>query len=150
VRKLILILLAVATGFAQQSVRQGGAPKQDGKKEKAPASTAKVLTNAEFDNLLASPDKVLLIDVRRPDEISTNGGFPVYLSIQAGDLEKHLAEIPRDRLIVTVSNHAARGGRAADLLASKGFKVAGTIGAETYEADGGKLVKIAAPAADKK
>ncbi len=147
-RKLILLtLLAVATAFAQQ----GGAPKQDGKKDKAPASQAKVLTSAEFDQLLASPEKVLLIDVRRPDEISSNGGFPVYLSIQASDLEKHLAEIPRDRLIVTVSNHAARGGRAADLLASKGFKVAGTIGAETYEADGGKLVvKIAAPAANKK
>ena len=147
-RKLILFtLLAAATSFAQQN----DAPKQDGKKGKAPASTAKVLTNAEFDNLLASPDKVLLIDVRRPDEISANGGFPVYLSIQAADLEKHVAEIPKDRLIVTVSNHAARGGRAADLLASKGFKVAGTIGAETYEADGGKLVvKIAAPPANKK
>jgi rhodanese-related sulfurtransferase len=151
-RKLILfIFLAAVATFAQQPVTQqgSGAPKQ-GAKEKAPASTAKVLTNAEFDKLLETPGKVLLIDVRRPDEISSNGGFPVYLSIQAGDLEKHLAEIPRDRLIVTVSNHAARGGRAADLLASKGFKVAGTIGAETYEADGGKLVKIAAPAADKK
>jgi rhodanese-related sulfurtransferase len=143
-RKLILfIFLAVATASAQSPGQQGG-------KEKAPASTAKVLTNAEFDKLLATPDKILLIDVRRPDEISSNGGFPVYLSIQAGDLEKHLAEIPKDRLIVTVSNHAARGGRAADLLASKGFKVAGTIGAETYEADGGRLVKIAAPAAGKK
>jgi rhodanese-related sulfurtransferase len=151
-RKLILLtLLAVATAFAQNVTQQGDAPRQDGKKGKAPASTAKVLTVAEFDQLLASPDKVLLIDVRRPDEIASNGGFPVYLSIQAADLEKHLAEIPKDRLIVTVSNHAARGGRAADLLASKGFKVAGTIGAETYEADGGKLVvKIAAPAANKK
>jgi rhodanese-related sulfurtransferase len=148
-RKLILFtFLAIATSFAQQN----DATKQDGKKGKAAASTAKVLTVAEFDNLLASPDKVLVIDVRRPDEVSANGGFPVYLSIQAADLEKHLAEIPKDRLIVTVSNHAARGGKAADLLASKGFKVAGTIGAETYAADGGKLaVKIAVPPpADKK
>jgi len=141
-RKLILFtFLAIATSFAQQSE----APK-DGKKGKAPASTAKVLTVAEFDALLASPEKVLVIDVRRPDEVSTIGGFPVYLSIQAGDLEKHLSEIPKDRLLITVSNHAARGGKAADLLASKGFKVAGTIGAETYATDGGKLaVKIAVP-----
>jgi rhodanese-related sulfurtransferase len=146
-RKFILFtFLAAAMAFAQDS----GAPKQDSKKSKAPASTTKVLTNAEFDKLLATPGKVLLIDVRRPDEISANGGFPVYLSIQAGDLEKHLAEIPKDRLIVTVSNHAARGGRAADLLTSKGFNVAGTIGAETYEADGGKLLKIVVPATDKK
>jgi rhodanese-related sulfurtransferase len=98
-----------------------------------------------LDQLLATPDKVLLIDVRRPDEISTNGGFPVYLSIQIGDLEKHLDSIPKDRLIVTVSNHAARGGKAADLLASHGFNVAGAVGAETYEKEGGTLTKIEVP-----
>lgn len=128
--KLILIgLLAIAAASAQQ----------------AAPSKAKVLTRVELDQLLATPDKVLLIDVRRPDEISSNGGFPVYLSIQAGELEKHLADIPKDRVIVTVSNHAARGGRAADILASNGFKVAGTIGAETYESEGGKLVRVTAP-----
>jgi rhodanese-related sulfurtransferase len=88
---------------------------------------------------------VLLIDVRRPDEISANGGFPVYLSIQIGELEKHLDAIPKDRIIVTVSNHAARGGKAADLLASHGFNVAGAVGAETYEKEGGTLTKIEPP-----
>jgi rhodanese-related sulfurtransferase len=129
-RKLILItLLAAAAAFAQS----------------ATPSKAKVLTRAELDQLLATPDKVLLIDVRRPDEIATNGGFPVYLSIQIGELEKHLDAIPKDRLIVTVSNHAARGGKAADLLASHGFNVAGAVGAETYEKEGGTLTKIEPP-----
>ena len=94
-----------------------------GDAKKGPSSQAKVLTRAEFDALLAKPEQVLILDVRRPDEIKDNGGFPVYLSIQAADLEKNLAWIPRDRTIVTVSNHANRGGRAADLLASHGFKV---------------------------
>jgi rhodanese-related sulfurtransferase len=130
-RKFLWItLLAAAAAFAQS----------------ATPAKAKTLTRAELDQLLATPDKVLLIDVRRPDEISTNGGFPVYLSIQIGDLEKHLDAIPRDRIIVTVSNHAARGGKAADLLASKGFNVAGAVGAETYEKEGGTLTKIAPPA----
>ena len=127
---LWITLLAAAAAFAQS----------------ATPAKAKTLTRAELDQLLATPDKVLLIDVRRPDEISTNGGFPVYLSIQIGDLEKHLDAIPRDRIIVTVSNHAARGGKAADLLASKGFNVAGAVGAETYEKEGGTLTKIALPA----
>ena len=113
----------------------------------AAPSKAKVLNRSELDQLLAAPDKVLLIDVRRPDEIQSNGGFPVYLSIQAGELEKHLAEVPKDRLIVTVSNHAARAGRAADLLSAKGFHVAGAVGAETCESEGGTLVKIQAPKA---
>ncbi|MBV9504877.1 MAG: rhodanese-like domain-containing protein [Acidobacteriia bacterium] len=134
-RKLVFFtLLAAAAAYPQQT----GAPKQ------AP-SKAKKLTRAELDNFLAHPEQVLFIDVRRPDEVSSNGGFPVYLSIQAGELEKHLPEIPKDRVIVTVSNHAARAGRAADLLESKGFKVAGAAGVEDYESEGGKVVTIEVP-----
>ena len=117
-----------------------------GQKAGPPPSSAKVLTVEEFDKLTTKPDRLLIIDVRRPDEVSSNGAFPVYLSIQAGDLEKSLAWIPKDRTIVTVSNHAARGGRAADILAKAGFNVAGTIGAQNYEQAGGKLVsKIPVP-----
>ena len=127
---VLLILLASAVSFAQQPA--------------APAPIkSKILTRAEFDALLAKPGSVLLIDVRRPTEIAQNGGFPVYLNIQAADLEKHLAEIPRDRPIVTVSNHAHRAGIAADLLAGKGIKIAGAIGAQVYESEGGTLVKYA-------
>ena len=143
-RKLILIaILAAATALAQTA---GAAP------GKAAPSKAKVLSRAEFDGLLSHPDRVLLLDLRRPDEVSANGGFAVYLSIQIGELEKHLSEIPKDRMIITVSNHANRASRAADLLSSKGFNVAGAVGAQTYEAAGGTLVKIAPPkpAADKK
>jgi rhodanese-related sulfurtransferase len=127
---LLMILLASAVSFAQQP---GAA--QDSK--------AKILTRAEFDALLLTPGKVLLIDVRRPTEIAMNGGFPVYLNIQAADLEKHLAEIPKDKPLVLVSNHAHRAGLAADLLEGKGFKIAGAIGAQVYESQGGTLVKYA-------
>jgi rhodanese-related sulfurtransferase len=134
-KTILMILLATTVAFAQQGPTPG----------KAPKSQAKVLTRAEVDTLIANPDQVLIIDVRRPDEPTANGGFPVYLSIQAKDLEKSLAWIPKDRAIITVSNHAARGGIAADLLTKNGFKVAGTIGAQTYEQDGGKLTRIAPP-----
>jgi rhodanese-related sulfurtransferase len=140
-RKLFtLILLAAAVSFAQQPAAE-------------PASKAKIFTRAEFDTLLSTPGSVLLIDVRRPTEIAINGGFPVYLNIQAADLEKHLAEIPKGIPIVTVSNHAHRAGIAADLLESKGFKIAGAIGAQVYESEGGKLIKYEIPkpvAGDKK
>ena len=110
-----------------------------------PVSRAKKLTRTEFDVLVAHPDQVLLIDVRRPDEISAIGGFPVYLSIQIKDLKNHLAEIPKDKLIITISNHAARAGVAADLLTDNGFKVAGAVGAQTYQTEGGTLLKVAIP-----
>lgn len=139
--KLLLLSFVAATGLMAQSVTPTKA---------APAPTSKKLTRAEFDQLLAKPTQVVVIDVRRPDELTSIGGFPAYLSIQAGDLEKYLAFIPRERTIVTVSNHANRGLRAADLLTGKGFKVAGAIGAQDYEAEGGKLLKLAPSASDGK
>jgi len=133
-RILLLSLLPALMLFAQQGDK------------KAP-SKAHVLTVAEFDQLFAKPDQLLIIDVRRPDEITSMGGFPVYLNIQAKDLAKSLAWIPRDRTIVAVSNHAGRGSAAADVLAKAGFKVAGAIGAMTYEEQGGKnVIRIALPA----
>jgi rhodanese-related sulfurtransferase len=103
-----------------------------------------LLNRAQVDALLAKPEQVVVIDLRRPDE-HQKGAFPVFLSIQAADLEKNLGYIPRDRQVLTVSNHSGRSGKAADLLASKGFKVAGAVGAEYYAEEGGKLHKIVAP-----
>ena len=134
-------ILAVAAPLAYAADPAGG-----GTTAKAPASKAHVLSREELDKLLAQPGKVLVIDVRRPDEVSDIGGVPVYLSIQAGDLEKSLAWIPKDRLIVTLSNHAGRAGKAADILTAHGFKVAGAAGAQTYEQQGGTLAKVSKPA----
>jgi rhodanese-related sulfurtransferase len=141
IRNLLIatILLAAPAAFAQQAAPASA--------EKAPAFKAHVLSRVELDDLLKQPTQVLLIDVRRPDEVAGKGGFPVYLSVQINDLESSLAWIPKDRKIVTVSNHAARAGKAADLLAAKGYKVAGAVGVELYEKDGGTLTKIAIPPA---
>jgi rhodanese-related sulfurtransferase len=110
-----------------------------------PAISAK-LNRQQVDGLLAYADQVLIIDVRRPDEISSIGGFPTYLSVQAKDIDNGAVFIPRDRTLITVSNHAGRALKAADALLAKGFKVAGATGAQDYEAQGGKLTKIAVPA----
>lgn len=128
---IVVVALWISIGFAQDAAdKDGGA--------------ARVLTRAEFDALLAHPGALLIVDVRRPDELASIGGFPVYLSIQPADVEKSLALIPRERTIVTVSNHANRAIRVANVLAANGFKVAGTLGAQNYEEQGGTLTKIAA------
>ena len=98
------------------------------------------LDRSAVDALLAKPEKLVVIDVRRPDELTAKGSFPVYLNIQAKEIESALLYIPKDRVIITVSNHAHRAGAVGDLLASKGFKVAGATGSEDYEAQGGKAV----------
>jgi len=111
----------------------------------APQFKAHVLSRVELDRLLEHPERILVIDVRRPDEVTAIGGLPVFLSVQVSDLENRLAWIPRDRTIITVSNHAKRAGTAADLLASRGFSVAGALGVQNYEQQGGTLTRIAVP-----
>jgi rhodanese-related sulfurtransferase len=128
--------LLATTALAAEPAAKPAAP---------PKSLAHELSNAEFEALLAHPEKLLIVDVRRPDELTKIGGFPVFLSVQIKDLPERLTWIPKDRTIVTVSNHAARSGRAADLLASKGYKVAGTVGAQTFEEHGGTLTKFEVP-----
>jgi rhodanese-related sulfurtransferase len=141
--KYLAISLLAAAALAQQpAAQQTSAPKTTAQE---PAFKAKKLSRAELDAYLANPDRILLIDVRRPDEIASIGGFPVYLSIQIKDLKDHLKSIPTDRTIITISNHAARAGVAADLLTANGFKVAGAVGAQLYEAEGGTLLKVAPP-----
>lgn len=131
-----------ATAFAQSASAPSGQPAQQVWKFKA-----KRLKAPEVDALLAQPDKLLVLDLRRPDELIKYGSFPVFLNVQNSELEKQLAYLPKDRAILTVSNHAVRAGAAADLLAAKGFTVAGATGSEDYEQEGGKAVAHIQPRA---
>ena len=144
-KKFVVVAMLSSAAFAQEP---SNATERAADSHHTLSTKAKQLTNDEFDSYLAHPEKVLLLDVRRPDEVSSIGGFPVYLSIQSNDLKNHLSEIPRDRPIITVSNHAARASVAADLLESNGFKVLGAVGADTYQKAGGRLaVRIPIPPA---
>ncbi len=129
-------IIAAPASFAQQQAASGQAA-ANAYKWKTPK-----LNRAQIDALLAKPESLVIIDVRRPDELTRIGGFPVYLSIQTEDIEKNLAFIPGDRSIIIASNHAGRAGRVGDLLTSKGYKVAGAAGVQNYEEEGGKLTKI--------
>lgn len=146
---ILIAFVAFGVLFAQQAEtgKQGG---KQGAKQAKQEPKSKKLTRAEFDQLVSKPTSVVIVDVRRPDEHQEIGAFPVFLSIQNNDVEKYLDYIPKDRTVIAVSNHANRALRAADLLADKGFKVAGAIGVEDYEEQGGTVNKIAKPANDGK
>ena len=106
----------------------------------------KQLNRNEVDALLGNPKKLLVIDLRRPDELVKYGSLAVYLNVQLKDLPEALDYIPKDRTIITVSNRAHRAGAAGDLLTSKGYKVAGALGSEDYREAGGNIVKVQPPA----
>jgi len=142
-RKMLLVAAVICVASLQPVAAQEAKPA-------TPAAAAykyktPKLNRAEIDALLAKPEALLVIDVRRPDEVSKIGSFPVYLSVQAKDLEKYLSSIPKERSIVTLSNHAGRAGQTADFLAEHGFKVVGAIGIQNYEEEGGKAYKVELP-----
>lgn len=137
--------LAGASAFAQQAADTGSSGNASVNAAAAQPWTYKTknLNRQEVDKLLGNPRKLLVIDVRRPDELSKYGSFPVYLNVQIDDLPDVLDYIPKDRLILTVSNRAHRAGAAGDLLSSRGYKVAGAIGSVDYAEAGGTIVKVA-------
>ena len=137
-----LVALTIPAAAQVQQPAAAPAPAASGRQAQAERPAYKKITRAQFDALLKEPATVLVLDVRRPDEQQTIGAFPVFLSIQAKDLEQQLDHLPKDRAIVTVSNHAGRAGKAAELLEKKGFNVAGSIGVQDYEAEGGTLAKV--------
>lgn len=146
---LLLIALLALLFIASQAIAADAAPSGEPAKYVDPnpwEHKTKRLDRAQLDKLLGHPEKLLFIDVRRPDELTKVGGFPIYLSIQIKNLQESTDYIPKDRLIVTVSNRAHRAGDAGDFLLGKGFKVAGAAGVLDYQDQGGSLTKIAAPA----
>ncbi|NRF70587.1 rhodanese-like domain-containing protein [Aquincola sp. S2] len=126
--------LAILTAPAQAQTNPPPAAEQPWRYQ------TKRLNVAEVDALLAQPTRLLVLDVRRPDELIRYGSFPVFLNVQYRELESQIAWLPTDRAILTVSNHAQRAGAAGDLLRAKGFEVAGATGSEDYEQAGGKAV----------
>ncbi|MFY9655800.1 MAG: rhodanese-like domain-containing protein [Methylocystis sp.] len=149
----ILLATALATSASTTLAQQaspppaGGAPTAAVTPANDPAYTYKTLrlNRAAFDALNARPEQLLIIDLRRPDELTKNGGFPVYFSLQPSDVQRSLSLIPRDRLIVLVSNRAHRAGAVGDILAGLGFHVVGAIGVLDYQDEGGVLTKLQPP-----
>ena len=72
----LALALSTSLALAQQESSTAAAPAVK-KEYKSPT-----LNRAQFDELLAKPDQLVVIDVRRPDELTNKGGFPVYLSVQ--------------------------------------------------------------------
>jgi rhodanese-related sulfurtransferase len=142
----VVLSLSIASPivFAQQAA-PSASPAAAAQAPQPWTHKTKLLDRAQVDALLADPKKVLFIDVRRPDEVVAKGSFPVFLNVQVDDLPNRLDFIPRDRAIVTISNRAHRAGDVGDLLASKGFTVAGAVGSQDYEEQGGTIKRITPP-----
>ena len=101
-----LLAPALTFTFALATLLGGAARAQAQTAASAPAAATEWkhqtprLKAPEVDALLAQPDKLLVLDLRRPDELIKYGSFPAFLNIQNGDLEKHLAYLPDRKSVV--------------------------------------------------
>ena len=91
---------------------------------------------------LLSEKKAVLVDIRFPEEFKTwKMGFGLYIPLN--ELPKRLAELPKDKIIVTACPHKDRSSIAMAYLRTKGFKAKyltdGLIGlAENLRGDNAK------------
>jgi glyoxylase-like metal-dependent hydrolase (beta-lactamase superfamily II) len=87
--------------------------------------------------LLDEPGSLYLLDVREPDEFAA-WRIPGSVNVPLGTLGDHIAEVPRDREVVTVCAAGTRATRAAELLSGSGIDAGVLAGgmdgwAETYD-----------------
>lgn len=61
----------------------------------------KQLSADELKALVEKEQNLFFLDVREPEEIARLGTLKGYVNIPLGQLEKRLAEIPKDKLIIT-------------------------------------------------
>lgn len=85
------------------------------------AAGYKNLQSREAKGVMEKNPAVFLLDVRTPDEFR-QARLKGAVLIPVGEIERRIAEIPRNRPIVVYCAVGSRSGLAAGFLASKGYK----------------------------
>jgi len=86
----------------------------------APLTNADALTSRELKTELDRGDRVVIVDVREPQEFQINR-LPGSILIPLGDLPKRYVELDPNATIVTQCKSGMRSAKAQDFLRSKGF-----------------------------
>jgi len=81
----------------------------------------KKLTADEMKAVISKTDNIYLLDVREPKELAETGTLKGAVNVPISDLEKRIAEVPKDRKILVFCAHGVRAGKGADLLIKNGY-----------------------------
>jgi phage shock protein E len=84
------------------------------------AGGPKNISSVESKALIAKNSRLVLLDVRTPEEYR-QAHLHGALLIPLGELEKRVREVPRDRPLLVYCSVGARSVSAAGFLASRGF-----------------------------
>jgi rhodanese-related sulfurtransferase len=75
---------------------------------------------------LMRDDGAFMLDVREPDEWAA-GHIPGATLIPLGQLSSRIAEVPRDRTVVTVCRSGNRSAQARDILFNAGYEAVASM-----------------------
>ncbi|HEV8663394.1 MAG TPA: MBL fold metallo-hydrolase [Candidatus Methylomirabilis sp.] len=80
----------------------------------------------DLDALEARPSDAVVLDVREPEEYA-HGHVPGAVSLPQADLASRLAEVPRDRPVLTLCERGMRSLRAAQFLLQVGIEQVASV-----------------------
>lgn len=83
-------------------------------------SSSETISVVQLNELLASDNPPLVLDVRESEELKTCT-LPAFVHIPLGNLSSEWKHLPQNQLIVTLCHHGYRSLQAALFLKSHGF-----------------------------
>ena len=95
---LSLALVALGCGGANDTAETSEAIEEPDPVE---AAEVREMDVDDVAKRLAVGEDIFLLDVRRPEEIAEHGAIEGYANIPIDELESRLAEVPRDKPVVT-------------------------------------------------
>lgn len=127
---LVALLLTVTSFAAAQTAERQHAPAAQGATE---------TSAAELSRQMGEGKKVLVIDVRSPEEFAS-GHIPGATNIPIEELSKRIGEmkVSKDTTIVTICEHGGRSSRAALELQKLGYKSSSFCKLESWKKEGHK------------
>jgi len=99
-----------------------------------------VISADEFKRLVATSGNVSLLDVRNSDEFSKSH-IPGSINIAVDDLEDHLAELQKDKPVITFCNSGVRAEMAYNILKNKGYDARYLNAALEISAEGKPIIE---------
>ena len=117
---LYLVVALAAWGCSPAAETTADAP-PPAEPAAAPAPEVHEVDVAMLKQKLDAGEDIFLLDVRTPAELEEHGMIAGAVNIPIDDLEGRLAEVPKDKPIVTYCMRGGRASRAADLLRSNGY-----------------------------
>lgn len=112
-----------------------------------PAQRSQTAVETKIDVLkekLDRGEKVLIVDVRREDEVRS-GSIPGAVNIPMAELEARMKDIAKDVQIVFACDHGDRSSRAAELFEKNGYKTSTFCALEGWKSKGYKTGQIRRP-----